>query len=206
MIDDTFRKVLPRLSLPLVNLLIRLKVTPNQLTVSAALIALLAAAALAQGHLLVALGLWWFSRLWDGLDGILARATDSTSDFGALLDIQLDMMAYSAMVVGFYLQFPQYALQWVLMLFGYVLCITGALSLGNLENLRGIDAREQRDLRLATGLAEGGETGMFYTLFLLLPNWLGVTTWIWLGVLAVTVIARLELARRELSYQEQNEK
>jgi len=39
-------------------------------------------------------------------------------------------------------------------------------------------------------------------MFLLFPAWLGVTTWIWLAVLAVTILARLLLARAELSSRE----
>ena len=53
-------------------------------------------------------------------------------------------------------------------------------------------------MRLAVGLAEGGETGIAYTVFLLWPAYLAVTTWLWLGVLAITIIARLLLARERL--------
>jgi phosphatidylglycerophosphate synthase len=141
---------------------------------------------------------WWLSRFLDGLDGIYARASKQTSDFGAFIDIQFDMLAYSAMVAAFYWQFPDLAWQWLLIMLGYVLCISGALGLGSFETKHGIKDNSGRGLRLAAGLAEGGETGLAYTVFLLFPSQLGLTTWIWIAILAITIVARLILAHGEL--------
>lgn len=199
MIDDHFRRILPSLVAPLTRVLGRLGLTPNQVTVLAFLAALLAAALVLQGGLLAACFVWWFSRLLDAMDGILARATGRSSDFGGFLDIQLDMAAYSAMVIALYYQFPEFALQWLVILFCYVLCISGALGLGSFETRKGIKDSSQRRLRLASGLAEGGETGIAYTIFLLLPQFLSYTSWLWILVLAVTIIARLRLAWTELA-------
>lgn len=198
MIDNSFRALLPPYVKPLIWGLTQLRLTPNQVTLLGLFIALVACVFVVRGEFIVALVLWWLSRLLDALDGIYARATKQTTDFGAFLDIQLDMLAYSAMVVAFYIQFPQFALQWLLILLCYVLCIAGALGLGSFENKRGLNDVSGRGLRIAVGLAEGGETGIFYTVFLLLPGLLAVTTWLWLTVLAVTIIARIALARSEL--------
>ena len=80
--------------------------------------------------------------------------------------------------------------------------IASALALGNLESQRALPPRDDRGLRLGAGLAEGGETGIAYTVFLLVPGLLPVTTWLWVGVLATTVVARTLLARRLLAPQE----
>ena len=61
-----------------------------------------------------------------------------------------------------------------------------------------MEPRDDRGLRLGAGLAEGGETGIAYTLFLLFPAHLDWLTGIWIGVLVVTVVARTLLARRTL--------
>ena len=79
-----------------------------------------------------------------------------------------------------------------------MLCIAGALGLGSFENKRDLVDSSERRLRIAVGLAEGGETGIFYTLFLLFPAWLPTTTWIWIGVLTITISTRLLLAKKEL--------
>ncbi len=199
MIDNKFRQLLPPYVDPLVGLLNRLGLTPNQITCLGLLIALAAAWQVLQENYLVALAIWWCSRLLDALDGIYARKYGKTSDFGAFLDIQFDMLAYSVMVVAFSMVWPQYSTQWILILLCYVLCISGALGLGAFENKRGLEDSSGRGLRLATGLAEGGETGIVYSIFLLFPAWLSVTTWLWLAILTITIVARVMLARSELT-------
>jgi hypothetical protein len=51
---------------------------------------------------------------------------------------------------------------------------------------------------MAAGLAEGGETGIAYSLFLLLPDLLIYTTSLWIAILFITVVARSVLAHRVL--------
>jgi phosphatidylglycerophosphate synthase len=140
---------------------------------------------------------WWLSRLIDGTDGILARETGRSSDFGGYLDITLDMAAYSLMVLGFYYWQPQFAPLWIITLILYILAVTSALSLGALERARGVDG-DNRSLKLAAGLAEGGETGIAYTLMLLLPPYINVLLPLWVAVLVVTFLARTWLAWRVL--------
>ena len=163
-----------------------------------AAIALGASFAVASGYEWVALTLWWVSRLADGTDGIFARATGQESDFGAYLDIVLDMAAYGAMVLGFAWAHPEFLAPWMLMLFLYVLCIASALALGMQEAKRALPARDDRGLRLGAGLAEGGETGIAYSVFLLFPNYLATSAWVWVAVLATTIVARTALASRML--------
>ncbi len=198
MIDNYFRALLPHYVTPILKLFATLRFTPNHISLLGFTIAIVAASLVAYGMLIPALLVWWLSRLMDGLDGIYARAYDLSSDFGGFLDIQLDMAAYSALVLALYWQFPEFTWQWLLMLFCYVLCISGALALGSLENQKGMEDDSQRRMRLAAGLAEGGETGIAYSVFLLFPQYLGVTTWAWISVLAITIIARFFLARDEL--------
>jgi phosphatidylglycerophosphate synthase len=198
MIDNAFRAVLPRFVGPLLALYRRLGWTPNHVSVVGFAIALLAAAAVALHFWWAAFGLWWLSRLADGTDGIYARASGQESDFGAYIDIVLDMAAYGAMVLGFAVAVPELAAHWMAMLFLYILCITSALSLGMQESNRAAPPRDDRGLRLGAGLAEGGETGIAYSVFLLLPGYLFVAATAWVVILAITVIARTALAARSL--------
>ena len=199
MIDNHFRALLPRFAGPVLAIYTRMGWTPNQISAVGFGIALGAACAVALGHWWVALLLWWVSRLCDGTDGLYARSTRQATDFGAYLDIVLDMAAYGAMVLGFAWAVPEQRLQWTLMLFFYVLCIASALALGAEEQKRKLAPRDDRGLRLGAGLAEGGETGIAYSVFLLFPEALPVTTTIWVAILALTVVARSFLAARILA-------
>lgn len=194
MIDNAFRSILPRFVGPLLSLYRRLGWTPNHVSVLGFALALVACAAVVTHYWWAALVLWWISRLADGTDGVYARESGQESGFGAYLDIVLDMAAYGTMVVAFSVASPQWQAQWMAMLFLYILCITSALALGAQEAERAIESRDNRGLRLGAGLAEGGETGIAYSLFLLFPAYLEILTSVWVAMLATTVVARSALA------------
>jgi phosphatidylglycerophosphate synthase len=198
MIDNAFRARLPRYAGPLLSFYARLSLTPDHVTILGLGVALVASLAVAQGLFGVALVLWWVSRVADGTDGLYARRSGQTTRFGAYLDIVLDMAAYGAMVLGFAHAVPSLGPEWAAMLFLYILCITSALALGVQEADLPNRPRDDRGLRLGTGLAEGGETGIAYTLFLLFPEQLAWTTRVWIAVLALTIVLRTLLARRIL--------
>jgi phosphatidylglycerophosphate synthase len=149
-----------------------------------------------------AIAFWWLGRLMDGTDGIYARATGKVSDFGAYIDILLDMASYGVMPIAFSIAQPENAFLWQLVLLLYVLCITSALALGSLHEKRKLSQTDNRSLRLAAGLAEGGETGIAYTLFLAFPGSVRPMIHVWIVVLIVTVVARTMLAWRTLEAEE----
>jgi phosphatidylglycerophosphate synthase len=198
MIDNAFRARLPRYAGPLLAIYARLSLTPNHVTILGFVVAILASLAVARGLPWVALALWWVSRIADGTDGLYARHSGQATRFGAYLDIVLDMAAYGAMVLGFAWAVPELGPQWVAMLFLYVLCITSALALGAQEEGLPSRPRDDRGLRLGSGLAEGGETGIAYTIFLLFPDQLALSVRVWIAVLALTVVLRTLLAARIL--------
>src|SRR5947209_691014 len=75
-------------------------VTANQMTLMGLAIGLLAVPLLAFGHYNWALIVILLNRLFDGLDGAIARHSRSTA-FGGYLDIVCDMAFYAAVPLGF---------------------------------------------------------------------------------------------------------
>ena len=198
MIDQPFRSWLADKAQPILKIYKALGLTPNHVTVMGCVAGLASAGLVALGENWAALGIWWAGRLLDGTDGIYARATGRTSDFGGYLDIVCDMAAYSAMILGFAWSRPEFMNWWLVILLLYVLCITSALSLGSLERREGLKSEDNRSLRLAAGLAEGGETGIAYSLLRVFPTMTGLLCAGWVGLLALTVVARTFIARNEL--------
>lgn len=198
MIDDPFRKILPRYTKRLISLYQVLHLKPNHVTLIALFLAFVSAALILGKEFELAISTWWLGRLLDGTDGIFARTIKQTSLFGAFLDIVCDMCAYSVIIVALAAVFPEYQMLWIATLLLYVLCITSALALGNLELQSNLPSKDNRGLRLAAGLAEGGETGIAYTIMLLAPKFLHYTLSLWVALLALTVLARTALAFREL--------
>lgn len=198
MIDQPFRARLARFGPMISEFYSVLGLRPNHITLLAFFTAIASCVALSFGFRFSALGLWWLSRFFDGTDGLHARESGRASAFGAYFDIVLDMAAYSLMIVGFYIQHPDLTLEWLAIVILYVLCITSALALGGLEREKRVGAADNRGLKLAIGLAEGGETGIVYSVWLIVPSWVPIVAKFWIIVLALTVFARTWLARREL--------
>lgn len=159
-------------------------VHPDALTWLGFLISSLSFIFILRDRPMIALCTWWLGRLLDGLDGMLARALNKQSQRGGFLDINLDMAAYGLIAIGFMLKTEWYLI-WALILFGYILCITSALSLGQMQDLK-----SNKTLGIAAGLAEAGETGIFYSCMLIFPNYGKSWCIIWLGIISVTIISR----------------
>ena len=201
MIDQSFRKILPKFSGPLLKVYRKFNLAPNHLTWLGFSFACFAAVCVAFKLYIFGALLWWVGRVFDGTDGLWARTIGQTSLYGAYLDIVLDMAAYSIMVIGFAVAFPQLKFIWIAILFLYVLCITSALAMGDVQtqlvNSGKISIKQDnRGLSLASGLAEAGETGIAYTLFLLFPTHINWLASLWIVILTITVVARTLMVRR----------
>ena len=71
---------------PIEDLLIRCRITPNRITASSSLLALLGGVALAHGRFALGGWLYLFSGIFDIFDGRIARRTGNVSRFGGVLD------------------------------------------------------------------------------------------------------------------------
>lgn len=184
MIDASFRKFLENSSHGVVRFLVARGVHPNTLTWMSFFISASSCYFILADSDLWALVLWWGGRLFDGWDGLVARASHQQSARGGFLDISLDMLAYSLVAFSFFLR-SDFDVLWCLVIVGYVMCITTALTLGSVET-----KSDNRTLQLAQGLAEAGETGIFYSCVWLFPQFEKNFLLIWLGCLTLTVSAR----------------
>ncbi len=88
------------LTQPVVRLLARAPVAPNAITWFGLLVTLGAAALIITGHLFAAGFVVLVAGFFDMLDGALARSTNQTTQFGAVLDSTLDRLAEAALLLG----------------------------------------------------------------------------------------------------------
>lgn len=199
MFDDLFRaRLAPRVR-PLARILLRAGVTANHITIAAFFLAVAGALLVAQGSTRVGLTFWLVSRLGDGLDGVVAREGGLTSPFGGYLDITLDMVAYSIMILGFAAHYPELAAGWLAVLAGYVVVITTTLALSGAAAARSTRMSEtDRTFQFTTGLTEAGETTIMYALWVLAPSQIWWLVWLWAAALLLTSIQRSTLAWRVL--------
>jgi CDP-diacylglycerol--glycerol-3-phosphate 3-phosphatidyltransferase len=83
-----------------VNLLVKTGLSPNHLTVLGLVLSLVVAWILSTGSFLLGGLLVLFSGAFDFLDGALARAKGSSTQFGAFLDSTFDRLAEAALFLG----------------------------------------------------------------------------------------------------------
>lgn len=152
--------------------LARAGLSANAVTLIGLALGLIAAVMIAMGWSGLALVPLLLSRLADGLDGAVARAT-SPSDFGGYLDITADFLFYGAIPLGFLVLDPasNAIISGFLLLSFYV---NGASFLGYaiLAERHDLTTQAQgiKSLYYSNGLLEGTETIMFFILICLMPE------------------------------------
>lgn len=198
MLDEPFRRWMGRSAAAPAHALHRLGITPDQVTVAAVSLGIAAAVLVGSGWFAVGLVTWVAGRLLDGYDGLLARISGRSSLFGGFLDITFDMLAYSAMAVGFAVAMPGDRTLWLFVMVGYVMAITTTLALSSLLERADRELGGDRSLQFTAAPAEGGETTAVYILIALVPAWSRPVLAIWIALLAATFVHRVALAARLL--------
>ena len=175
-------------------------VTADQVTWGGFLIGMLGCAAVAFESYLLGLILFLLSRLADGLDGAIARATQPT-DAGGFLDITLDFIFYAAAVAAFAVADPEAnALAAVILLTTYMASGASFLAFAIMAAKRGAEttAQGRKSLYYMQGLAEGFETILVTALFCVFPNNFALIALLFASIVAVSASARIIGATRAL--------
>ncbi|MFY0991529.1 CDP-alcohol phosphatidyltransferase family protein [Halomonas sp. C05BenzN] len=147
-------------------------IRPDQVTVAAFLVGMLALPLLALEWYLPALVAILVNRLGDGIDGALARLAGRASDAGGFLDIGLDFVFYAAVVLGFALAAPgANALAAVFLLFAFIGTGTSFLAFAIMATRHGLTRPrfQQKAFYYLHGLTEGTETILAFVAFCLWP-------------------------------------
>ncbi|KKC99776.1 CDP-alcohol phosphatidyltransferase family protein [Photobacterium halotolerans] len=167
--------------------------TANQITVAGFAIGVLALPALIYQQYWLALCLIILNRIFDGLDGALARRRGIT-DCGGFLDITLDFLFYSLVPFGFILANPvQNAVAGAFLIFAFVGTGSSFLAFAIMAGKRNIDnpVYQHKSLFYLGGLTEGTETIACFVLFCLLPAHFALIAWIFGSLCWVTTATRI---------------
>ncbi len=172
----------------------------DQVTAVGMAFGVLAAVAIAAGAMIAAIVLIAASRVFDGLDGAVARASAKT-DRGGYLDIVFDFIFYGAIPLGFALHDPANALPAAALLFSFYVNGASFLAYAIFAAKRGLttDSRGQKSLYFTAGLAEGVETIAVFLAMCLFPVWFPVLAYAFAAVCCVTAASRIALAIRTFS-------
>ena len=201
MLDDTMRRVKERVYRPVARRLAH--VSPLWLTFISFLWGAAAAVALWRASYAVAFAAWFANRFFDGLDGAVARSSSQQSDFGGYADIVADFAVYAlvpfSLVLGRSTPAGWLALSALLATF----YVNGAswiyLSAILEKRAQGAAAGgEETTVAMPGGVVGGTVTIVFYSLFILFPNWLVPLFWSMSALVMVGIGQRLLWAWRGL--------
>ncbi|MGF1702331.1 CDP-alcohol phosphatidyltransferase family protein [Photobacterium makurazakiensis] len=168
-------------------------ITANQVTLFGFLLGLLALPALAFEQYGWALGFIIINRIFDGLDGAIARRQGIT-DCGGFLDITLDFLFYSLIPFGFVLANPEAnAVAGAFLIFSFIGTGSSFLSFAIMAGKRNISSPvyKQKSLYYIGGLTEGTETITCFILFCLFPQHFALIAWIFGALCWVTTTTRI---------------
>lgn len=173
----------------------------DTVTVLGLIIGLFAALLIALGQPMPALVPLLLSRLADGLDGAIARATRKT-DFGGYLDIASDFLFYGSIPFAFVLLDPgANGVAGAFLLASFYYNGTSFLGYAVLAEKHGIETTAQgvKSLYFSNGLLEGTETILFFVLLCLFPTAFAPLAWIFGGLCFATATLRILSARTVFS-------
>ena len=173
--------------------LLRLKLTPNNVTILALLLGVSTSIFLYFDMQIIAVTLLWVSGYLDAVDGAMARRSNSSSSFGTLLDIVSDRIVEVSIVLVLGLKFVDVRYNLIVLTVCILMSMTIFLTVGALSEKKGV-----KSFYYQAGVAERSEGFIFFSFMILIPSYLGIITNIFSILIIITAIQRFLEAKRLL--------
>ena len=173
--------------------LLRLKLTPNNVTILALLLGISTSIFLYFDMQIISVILLWVSGYLDAVDGAMARRSNSSSSFGTLLDIVSDRIVEVSIVLVLGIKFVDVRYNLIVLTVCILMSMTIFLTVGALSEKKGV-----KSFYYQAGVAERSEGFIFFSLMILIPSYLGIITNIFSVLIIITAIQRFLEAKRLL--------
>ena len=193
MLDRAALRHLAPLFTRLARVCVAAGIAADTVTLTAFTLGIVAAALIALGLPGWGLGVLLVSRLLDGLDGAVARLTQ-TSDRGAFLDITLDFLVYASVPLAFALAQPAAnALPAAVLLAAFIGTGSSFLAFSVMAERRGLksDAYPSKGIYYLGGLTEATETLICFALMCLWPMHFAWFAYGFAAMCAMTIATRI---------------
>lgn len=173
------------------------RISANMMTISGAGLALGAAFFVTQSNFAAALGFILLNRIFDGLDGAIARINGPT-EFGGYLDTICDYVFYLSIPIAFGLMNSVNQMPALLLIASFTLTAVSFLAFAAIIARQTSDdgAHGPKAFIYSTGLMEGGETIAFFVLFCLFPGFFPTLAIVFAVLCLLTVAQRFILAAK----------
>ena len=192
MLDSKFQKIFDPLLNIISSKLINLGIRANFLTYSGFIFSLLCFYFVANKYFIVGLLFFLLNRLFDGLDGAVARKLGQTN-YGGYIDIVFDFITYSLIPFAFIICDEKNAIPGALLLVTYFGTGSSFLAFAIFYQ-----KSDKKSFFYFDSLVGGSETIFFYIIILLFPKHFGFMAIIFASLCVITTILRIYNAKNYL--------
>lgn len=190
MLDTHARKYFQPIIEKAADVCLRAGLSANQVTVASLIVGLCAAGSLLWGLPWMAVALLWVSGYLDAIDGTMARKTKTTA-FGTVLDVVFDRIVEIAVIIVLAWIYPQTLLLMLLLACAIIISMTVFLTVGAVSQ-----RQSDKTFYYQAGIAERSEGFVFFTLMILLPQFVKGLIIIFALMIIITAGQRLFEARQ----------
>ena len=183
-----FKPILTKIA----NIFLKYQISPNQLTFFGLILGISSFIFLSLGMIYIALLFFLLNRLFDGLDGTLARLKKPT-DLGGFYDIISDFFIYALLPFGFILFDKNNFLSMSFLLTSFIgTCSTFLTTAWIFEKKKiQIDQFSKKSFFYSEGIVEGTETIFLFILMFLFYEVASLIAWIFAILCFVTSLTRI---------------
>ena len=181
-------------------------ISPDRLTITGLVVGVASAVAAGLQWWAVALVLWLVSRVIDGLDGALARRRRSTTSDGPVAGSTASSTIPASIEQGFqagnwplvYAMGTLLSVVAIVVLLAYYVNGAAFLAFSSIAERTGRTLDDGRSLSFLGRIAEGTETIVVHSLWLILPAFAWQLAVLWAGFVAVSATQRIVVGYRTL--------
>lgn len=186
MLDTKGRKFVDPIINSTANILLKLNLSANNITILAFLIGLSSSYFVYIDKPLIAILILWLSGFLDAVDGSMARKSNSSSSWGALMDITFDRLVEISIIISLALKNADIIIYLLILSTSIIFSMTVFLTVGALSNQKGI-----KSFYYQAGLAERTEGFILFSLMILFQNYLVYITSIFIIMIIITALQRM---------------
>lgn len=200
MLDTYGRKYADRYINRTSDFLLKLKLTPIQVTFIALFTGLCASIAYYFGYKFLSITILWISGYLDAVDGAMARKSRKVTKTGTLLDIFFDRVVELAFIIIFAIKHEDSVFALLCLTCTIVMSMSVFLTSGML-----IENKGKKSFHYQAGLMERTEGFIMFTLMILFSKYMLQITLLYAALIAFTVFQRLRESIKILEDKNENE-
>ena len=172
MLDNILLKQTKPILSHLASIAIKIGISANTASIIGFIFGIISACLVGFGYFFLALIFFIINRIFDGLDGAIARKQHPTYR-GAFLDIVFDFIIYSSIPFAFAIYNKDYSFVACFLIFSFIGTGTSFLTYGIIHaqiQKQNKETNAEKSFYYLGGLIEGSETLFFIILILLFPS------------------------------------